>query len=106
MITTRFEPRKHPHRAANAESGIRLSDARCEDVPLLEIRRLRKCFAEDAGVVAADLVVQRGEIHAIVGVNGSGKSTLAHLIAGIYAPDAGELRVAGRPVRFNSPRDA
>ena len=39
--------------------------------------------------------VQRGEFFGVVGRNGSGKSTLLKLLASIYAPDAGEIRVAG-----------
>lgn len=75
-------------------------------VPLFELRQVRKRFGDTAGVVCADLEVRRGEIHAIVGANGSGKSTLARIISGLYAPDAGELRIAGVPVHFASPRQA
>jgi ABC-2 type transport system ATP-binding protein len=40
--------------------------------------------------------VSRGEFLGIAGRNGSGKSTLLKLVAGIYRPDAGEIRAAGR----------
>ena len=40
--------------------------------------------------------VGRGEFLGIAGRNGSGKSTLLKLVAGIYRPDAGEIRAAGR----------
>ena len=40
--------------------------------------------------------VERGEFLGVVGCNGCGKSTLLKLIAGIYRPDAGEIRAAGR----------
>lgn len=115
MISSLFEWRKHPHRAPGAGAApsrhgvgqeIAPREADAVDVPLLEVRQVRKCFAEAAGVVSADLVVLRGEIHAIVGANGSGKTTLANIIAGVYTPDAGELRIAGTPVRFTSPRHA
>jgi ABC-type polysaccharide/polyol phosphate transport system ATPase subunit len=43
-----------------------------------------------------DFHVRPGEAFGIVGPNGSGKSTLLKLIAGIFAPSAGELRVGGR----------
>jgi homopolymeric O-antigen transport system ATP-binding protein len=43
-----------------------------------------------------DLTVERGRTLGIVGANGSGKSTLLKLIAGIYRPDSGSLRVHGR----------
>jgi ribose transport system ATP-binding protein len=76
------------------------------DVPLLQVRYARKCFAEASGLIAADLEVRRGEIHAIVGANGSGKTTLAKIIAGVHTQDAGELLYAGVPVHFTSPRQA
>ena len=47
-----------------------------------------------------------GEIHSLVGENGAGKSTLIKVVTGLYRPDAGELRVAGRHVPIHSPADA
>lgn len=43
-----------------------------------------------------DLRVERGDALAIVGANGSGKSTALRLIAGIYTPSAGRIRITGR----------
>ena len=48
-------------------------------------------------VDALDLQVRRGQFWAVVGPNGSGKTTLLHTLAGLRAPDAGRLRLAGRP---------
>ncbi|HEY7223684.1 MAG TPA: sugar ABC transporter ATP-binding protein [Micromonosporaceae bacterium] len=50
--------------------------------------------------------IERGSVHALVGENGAGKSTLAKIIAGLLAPDEGELFVNGERVAFASPRDA
>jgi ABC-type uncharacterized transport system ATPase subunit len=61
------------------------------------------------GVVANDRVTfdaAVGEVHALLGENGAGKTTLCSLLTGLYRPDEGELRIAGVPVRFRSPRDA
>ncbi|ADU51429.1 nucleoside ABC transporter ATP-binding protein [Thermaerobacter marianensis DSM 12885] len=73
---------------------------------MLEARHITKRFP---GLVANDDVsfaVRRGEIHAVVGENGAGKSTLMKILAGLYEPDAGEIRLEGRPVRLRGPRHA
>ncbi|CAA9557149.1 MAG: Nucleoside ABC transporter, ATP-binding protein, partial [uncultured Thermomicrobiales bacterium] len=60
-------------------------------------------------VVANDdvtFVAKRGEVHALVGENGAGKSTLMSILAGMYRPDAGILRIDGEAVTLRSPADA
>jgi general nucleoside transport system ATP-binding protein len=72
----------------------------------LELRGISKRFP---GVIAndgVDLVVQPGEIHALLGENGAGKSTLMNVLYGLYHPDEGEILVDDSPVRFAGPGDA
>ena len=49
-----------------------------------------------------NLRVEAGTIHGIVGENGAGKSTLMSILYGFYQPDAGEIRVGGKPVAILS----
>jgi ABC-type uncharacterized transport system ATPase subunit len=61
------------------------------------------------GVRANDHVnfdLRHGEIHALLGENGAGKSTLMNVLAGLYQPDSGIIKVKGKVVNFASPRDA
>ena len=53
-----------------------------------------------------DLAIAEGEVRALLGENGAGKSTACSILAGLYQPDAGEVFVSGRRVRFSSPHDA
>ncbi len=74
--------------------------------PAVEMRGIVKRFP---GVLAndhVDLTVQPGEIHALLGENGAGKSTLMNVLAGLYRPDAGEIRVRGHLADIHSPREA
>ncbi|WP_296262445.1 MULTISPECIES: sugar ABC transporter ATP-binding protein [unclassified Pseudomonas] len=73
---------------------------------LLEISNISKGFP---GVVALDNVelrVRPGSVLALMGENGAGKSTLMKIIAGIYQPDTGEIRLRGKPVVFDTPLSA
>jgi len=73
---------------------------------LLEVSGVQKIFP---GVVALDNVqfkLRPGTVHALMGENGAGKSTLMKIIAGVYTPDGGELRVRGKPMKLHGPLDA
>jgi simple sugar transport system ATP-binding protein len=52
------------------------------------------------------MTVGPGEVLCLLGDNGAGKSTLIKTLSGVHRPTAGEYLVEGRPVVFNSPRDA
>jgi ABC-type uncharacterized transport system ATPase subunit len=47
-----------------------------------------------------------GKVHALIGKNGSGKSTLMKIISGAIRPTSGIIRIDGKDVSFDSPRDA
>ena len=67
--------------------------------PLLEVIALSKHFTGTLALDAIDFDLRRGEVHALLGQNGAGKSTLIKILAGVYSPDAGEIRFDDRAVR-------
>ena len=74
--------------------------------PVLELRGITKAFP---GVLAndhIDLVLEQGEVHALLGENGAGKSTLMNILYGLYTQDAGEIYVRGKQVNIVDPNDA
>ncbi len=54
----------------------------------------------------AQLLIEAGRIHAVLGENGAGKSTLIKIMAGVVAPDEGRMLLDGEPVSFASPAEA
>jgi len=54
----------------------------------------------------AQLAIEAGRIHAVLGENGAGKSTLIKIMAGVVAPDEGVMLLDGKPVSFASPAAA
>jgi len=66
--------------------------------PLLVARGLGKHFGGVKALDGVDLIVRRGEVHALIGPNGSGKSTCINLLSGLYVPTAGEIRFRGEAV--------
>jgi phospholipid/cholesterol/gamma-HCH transport system ATP-binding protein len=59
--------------------------------PILEVYGLRKRFGEHLVLASVDLLVPRGSIVSVFGRSGSGKSVLLKCLAGLLAPDAGEV---------------
>ena len=74
--------------------------------PLLRLRAIDKNFGPVQALRNVSLDVPAGQVTALVGDNGAGKSVLIKCIAGIHAPDGGDIRWQGRPVHIRSPRDS
>jgi ribose transport system ATP-binding protein len=57
-------------------------------------------------LTSADLIVEAGHIHGVLGENGAGKSTLMKIMAGVVQPDEGRMTLDGNAVSFASPAAA
>jgi len=74
--------------------------------PLIEARNVTKYFGPVVALKDISVRIMPGEVHCLLGDNGAGKSTLIKIFSGVFPPDGGELYVEGRPVRFQSPKEA
>ncbi|MGH2576462.1 MAG: ABC transporter ATP-binding protein, partial [Actinomycetota bacterium] len=72
----------------------------------LELKGITKRFPGVVANESVDLVVEEGQIHALLGENGAGKTTLMNILYGLYRGDEGEILLEGQPAHFNSPADA
>ena len=73
---------------------------------LVEMTGITKDFPGVHALADAGFELRSGEVHALVGENGAGKSTLMKILAGVYQPDAGEIRFKGETVEVANPRTA
>ncbi len=73
---------------------------------MLSARGVGKAFGATRALAGVDFEAGAGEVHAIVGENGAGKSTLMKVLAGVVAPDTGEVRLGGAPYRPRGPAEA
>ena len=73
--------------------------------PLLSMHGIDKRFAGIPALRSAELVVERGEVHALIGQNGAGKSTMIKILTGYYRKDAGEILFDGNSAEFSSPQE-
>ena len=64
--------------------------------PLIELKGISKSFGGSMVLDEVDLTLHRGEALAIIGPSGTGKSTLLRIMAGLSAPDTGEVYVQGQ----------
>ncbi|HEX9523612.1 MAG TPA: ABC transporter ATP-binding protein [Reyranella sp.] len=67
-----------------------------KDTSIVRIEGLTKRFGAVAAVNGVDLVIERGELFALLGGSGCGKTTLLRLLAGFEMPDAGRVVIDGQ----------
>jgi erythritol transport system ATP-binding protein len=73
---------------------------------ILETRAITRRYPGTIALNAVNFRVYRNQVNVLIGENGAGKSTLMRILAGIEAPDEGELLVEGAPIAMRSPREA
>lgn len=73
---------------------------------ILEATGIDKSFSGVTVLKGAELCIEPGELHALMGENGAGKSTLMKIIMGIYTKDAGKVILDGQETNFKSAREA
>lgn len=84
-----------------------------EDKKIVELKKISKSFKDDSKASGAyvdilkdlDLTVYEGDKIAIIGPSGSGKSTILSLLAGLDAPDSGEVIVGGKNIGMISEKE-
>ncbi len=84
---------------------VETSDGRSQG-EAARLRSVTKSFYGQKANDEVDFDLRWGEIHALLGENGAGKSTLCSILAGLYQPDRGEVRLDGRPAALRSPHHA
>ncbi|MGC0249359.1 sugar ABC transporter ATP-binding protein [Pseudactinotalea sp. Z1748] len=73
---------------------------------VVEVRRLTKSYGTARALDEANMTLQAGSIHALLGENGAGKSTLVKALTGVHRADSGHILVRGEEVSFARPIEA
>ncbi|MCJ2056960.1 ABC transporter ATP-binding protein [Methylobacterium sp. J-048] len=89
----RRQNRSEVAQLSDARSSRRGGPAREADRTILAVEGLSLAFGGTVAFAEIDLSVKAHEIHAVIGPNGAGKSSLINAISGLYAPQAGRVRI-------------
>ncbi|MGB9113622.1 MAG: ABC transporter ATP-binding protein [Acidimicrobiales bacterium] len=93
-------------RTVDTQTVVPLPEGNDARTAKLQLRGVRKSFGLLEAVRGVDFDSYAGEVHSILGENGAGKSTLMKVVAGIFAPDSGVMRIDGEQYRPSSPKQA
>ena len=76
------------------------------DVPVLKLEKITKSFSGVKVLDEVNLLVKRGEVHALMGENGAGKSTLMKILSGVHVKESGNIFFRNNLVNIENPRAA
>lgn len=74
--------------------------------PCLEMSRITKAFGGASAIADGHLILNAGEVHAVMGANGAGKSTMMNILGGVIAKDSGTITIDGRSVELGTAQRA
>ncbi len=74
--------------------------------PIVEMKDIEKHFGNIIALAGVSFDVRPGECHCLLGDNGAGKSTFIKTMSGVHKPTKGEILFEGKPMHFDTPRDA
>ena len=96
-----------PAKVFDVDAAVRGAVEKTRNVSVIySARGISKRFGAVPALQGVDFDVVEGKVNGLVGANGAGKSTLLKIIAGALAPDAGEIKLDGRPLALSSITDA
>ena len=73
-----------------------------DDVPVLDIKDLKKSYGKTQALKGVTMSIDRAEVVGLLGPNGAGKSTLFQIAAGLFAPNSGSVNLFGLDYRRNA----
>lgn len=74
--------------------------------PIIHMENIKKHYGNVIALNGVTFDVRAGECHCLLGDNGAGKSTFIKTMSGVHKPTEGSITFEGKPLSFNSPRDA
>ncbi|MBO0343998.1 sugar ABC transporter ATP-binding protein [Roseibium sp. CAU 1637] len=74
--------------------------------PIIQMNGIEKHFGNIIALAGVSFDVRPGECHCLLGDNGAGKSTFIKTMSGVHKPTKGTITFEGKPLSFDSPRDA
>ncbi|WP_429817364.1 sugar ABC transporter ATP-binding protein [Ensifer sp. B1-9] len=74
--------------------------------PRMEMSRITKAFGGAPAIADGNLILNAGEVHALMGANGAGKSTMMNILGGVIAKDSGTIIIDGESVELGTAKRA